>query len=151
MKNPGAMPGFFCARFFIILTSYGYLIYKPLQMKTTFSLLTLLWLTCVYAFAQPGIQKNMYSVENGLTKDVMVVQRNPITTASLMERMKVHHVNGLSIAVINNGEVEWAKGYGIKDAGNAADSVTTETLFQLGSVGKIITALAALNLVKEKK
>ena len=35
---------------------------------------------------------------------------------TIAERMKALNVNGVSIAVINNYAIEWAKGYGYVDA-----------------------------------
>jgi len=37
-------------------------------------------------------------------------------TITLVERMEHYYVPGVSIAVINNHEIEWAKGYGVLDA-----------------------------------
>lgn len=63
--------------------------------------------------------------------------------------MRERKVNGVSVAVIDKGEIAWAKGYGIKDAGIPNEAVDTTTLFQCASIGKVITALAVLHLVKE--
>jgi CubicO group peptidase (beta-lactamase class C family) len=70
-----------------------------------------------------------------------------VKTWNLADRMKHYRVNGLSVAVINGGAVEWAKAYGVADAGTR-EPVTPNTLFQTASVGKMIAALAALQLVK---
>ena len=96
-------------------------------------------------------QDPITTVENGLTKNEPVLPEIPLQKFTIWDRMKTHHVNGVSIAVINDGKTAWLKTYGIKDAGNPGDSVTTATLFQLASIGKIITALAALRLVREGK
>jgi CubicO group peptidase (beta-lactamase class C family) len=65
---------------------------------------------------------------------------------SIQRGMKKHRVPGISIAVINNYRIEWAKGYGIMEAGRN-EPVTTKTLFQPGSIGKPLTASAALHFV----
>jgi CubicO group peptidase (beta-lactamase class C family) len=67
-------------------------------------------------------------------------------TWSLAERMQSLHVPGVSIAVIDNGRVEWAKGYGVKQAGGR-DPVTPDTLFQAASISKPVTSLALLRQV----
>ena len=36
---------------------------------------------------------------------------------TLADRMKFYKVPGVSIAVINNGKIEWAKGYGALETG----------------------------------
>jgi CubicO group peptidase (beta-lactamase class C family) len=67
---------------------------------------------------------------------------------SLVDRMKHYKVPGVSIAVINNDEVEWAKGYGTLEEGSNK-SVTTDTLFQSASIGKSLTAVATMHFVEE--
>jgi CubicO group peptidase (beta-lactamase class C family) len=66
---------------------------------------------------------------------------------SLAEQMEFYNVPGVSIAVINNGKIEWAKGYGIRDAGTGSP-VDTSTLFQAASISKSVSALGALHLVQ---
>ena len=68
----------------------------------------------------------------------------------LADRMKRHHVPGVSIAVIEHGEISWARGYGVVEAG-ASRPVTADTLFQAASISKPVAALAALRLVQDGK
>jgi CubicO group peptidase (beta-lactamase class C family) len=63
--------------------------------------------------------------------------------------MAADHVPGVSIAVIHNGAIEWAQGFGVAQLGGAP--VTTETLFQAGSISKPVAAMATLHLVEEGK
>jgi CubicO group peptidase (beta-lactamase class C family) len=58
-----------------------------------------------------------------------------------------YHVPGASIAVVENGSIEWAKAYGIADA-NAGTPVDVETLFQAASISKPVTVAAVLRLVE---
>jgi len=60
--------------------------------------------------------------------------------------MAKRHIPGLSLAVFENGTIIKAKGYGIVEDGSAIP-VTTDTLFQAGSVSKSVAALGALALV----
>jgi len=68
---------------------------------------------------------------------------------SLSQRMSELHVPGVSIAVIHNGEIEWAQGFGVMKVGGAP--VAADTLFQAGSISKPVAALAALKQVENKK
>ena len=69
---------------------------------------------------------------------------NPKTLA---ERMNYYNTPGVSIAVINDRSIEWAKGYGSMN--NASDGkVTTETIFEAASTSKFITAVLALHFVQ---
>ena len=61
--------------------------------------------------------------------------------------MNNHGIVGVSVAIIEDGELRTAKGYGFTDK-SAATRVTTNTLFQAGSVSKPVAALAALRMVE---
>ncbi len=70
---------------------------------------------------------------------------NPKT---LHDRMAHYNTPGVSIAVINNYELEWAKGYGTMD-NNTVGPVTTETIFEAASTSKFVTAVLVLNFVQK--
>ena len=67
---------------------------------------------------------------------------------SLDEQMLKYHTPGASLAVINDFEIEWARGFGYRQAG-LTPKVTPETLFQAGSISKPVFALAVMRLVQE--
>jgi CubicO group peptidase (beta-lactamase class C family) len=69
---------------------------------------------------------------------------------SILERMKSYNVPGASIAVVVNGKLEWAKGFGIANS-ITGQKVSPSTLFQAGSISKPIAALAVLNLTESNK
>lgn len=62
--------------------------------------------------------------------------------------IKNHGIPGVSIAIIEHGELSKAKGYGFTDK-TGTIPVTTNTLFQAGSISKPVAALGALRLVEE--
>jgi len=66
---------------------------------------------------------------------------------SLRERMEYYNVPGVSIAVINNNELEWARGYGIADK-RTGRKVDEWTIFRAGSISKSVTATAAMRMVE---
>ena len=68
----------------------------------------------------------------------------------MLERMKFYNVKGVSVAVVHNYKVVWAKGYGWADE-KEKRPVTTETLFEPGSISKSLNSLAVLKLVQDKK
>jgi CubicO group peptidase (beta-lactamase class C family) len=67
---------------------------------------------------------------------------------TLAERMAHYRVPGVSLAVICDDELEWAKAYGIQQVGRDR-VVTTETLFQAASTSKLVTAALVLHLVEK--
>ena len=64
--------------------------------------------------------------------------------------MEENNVPGVSITVINNGKIDWAKGYGIANT-KEETKVDTSTIFQAASISKPITALAILKMMEEGK
>jgi CubicO group peptidase (beta-lactamase class C family) len=68
--------------------------------------------------------------------------------ARLAERMAELRIPGVSIAVVNRGVVEWARGYGVREA-NGRDPVNQDTPFQAASLSKPVTATAVMRLVQD--
>ena len=66
---------------------------------------------------------------------------------ALADRMAHHRAPGLSVAVLEVGEVAWARGYGLADAGTGRQ-VDPMTRFQAASISKFVTTVAALRLVE---
>lgn len=67
---------------------------------------------------------------------------------TLVERMDFYHTPAVSIAVVNNGKIEWARGFGKSDL-ESNKPTDTETLFQAGSVSKPIFALTVMKLYED--
>jgi CubicO group peptidase (beta-lactamase class C family) len=57
---------------------------------------------------------------------------------------------GLSIAIVQNGQLVYANGYGFADLENSVPA-TSETRYRLASVSKPITAVAAMQLFEQHK
>jgi CubicO group peptidase (beta-lactamase class C family) len=77
-------------------------------------------------------------------------QPEPPLEMTLQQLMKVFNVPGLSVAVIDNYKIAWAKGYGVIGPGSS-EPVTTRTLFQAGSISKPVAAVGAMWLVEHGK
>ena len=87
-------------------------------------------------------------VEAGLLS--AVVLKDHAAPMTLADRMAYYDVPGVSVAVIDGGRIEWAKGYGVLEAGRAAP-VEADSRFQAASISKPLTAMAALALVEQGK
>lgn len=92
--------------------------------------------------------KRIAKVENSLMNWVQTP--DSLLRWNIEDRMKSHMVNGVSIAVIHNFKIEWAKGYGFADIAEKK-KVTPQTLFQAASISKSLSAIGALKLVQDKK
>jgi len=64
------------------------------------------------AVGQSFIPSRIQHVENGLLPPVLVKGARAWT---IQERMKYYKIPGVSIAVIKDYKVDWARGYGVKD------------------------------------
>lgn len=64
--------------------------------------------------------------------------------------MKHNTVQGLSVAVIDNYQIVWAKGYGFAEK-KEGRKVTTSTKFEPGSISKSLNAVGILRLAQERK
>jgi CubicO group peptidase (beta-lactamase class C family) len=71
----------------------------------------------------------------------------PIPESALLPIMARNHVPAVSIAVVRGGEIDWARDYGVREAGGS-DRVDDKTLFQAASISKPVTAAAALRMVE---
>jgi len=86
-------------------------------------------------------------VERRLTSPVLIEGAEQVFH-SLAEQMEFYKVPGVSIAVINEGKIEWAKGYGVREVGTDSP-IDANTLFQAASISKSVSALGALHWVHE--
>jgi CubicO group peptidase (beta-lactamase class C family) len=134
------------ARGIIILASFGRCDPREIRMRARLIVLVSIAvsLSCSCApHAGALVAKRIEGIEHGLISDY---SDPPWKRMDLAERMQRHHVPGVSIAVINDFQVEWSKGYGVLEAGGS-EPVTPDTLFQVASPGKVVVAVAALHYV----
>jgi CubicO group peptidase (beta-lactamase class C family) len=82
--------------------------------------------------------------------DIPMGEKQPPIHLNLAALMELYKVPALSIAVIDDYKIVWAKGYGTIGTGSSAP-VTTKTLFQAGSISKPVAATGALVLVEQGK
>ena len=64
--------------------------------------------------------------------------------------MKNADVTGLSIALVDDQRVVWAQGFGYADKA-ANIKATADTTYHLGSIAKVFTATAAMQLAEQGK
>jgi CubicO group peptidase (beta-lactamase class C family) len=66
-------------------------------------------------------------------------------------QMEISHIPGAVFVLVKDGEIFMAKGYGYADVEEGRPVVPDETIFLPGSVGKLFTALAVMQLVEQGK
>jgi CubicO group peptidase (beta-lactamase class C family) len=120
-------------------------------MKKLFLFITVWVCTSGLLFAQtnysPETLQKIREVEQNIVGNTIINDNPPSTIAA---RMAKYNVKGMSIAVIHNYKIEWAKGYGWADEAEKRP-VTPETLFEPGSISKSLNAVGILKLAQDKK
>ena len=72
----------------------------------------------------------------------------PLDPAEIATLLKQFNVPGVSIAVIKDFKIDWARGYGLADA-DAGTPVTVDTLFQAASISKTVAAMTSMRAVQD--
>jgi CubicO group peptidase (beta-lactamase class C family) len=111
---------------------------------STVCLLLILSLACPL-HAEVDTASRIKRVENGLLPPVLVKGES---AWNIIERMEHYKVPGVSVAVIENYKIVWAKAYGVADA-ETKTPVTGQTLFQAASISKTLNATAIMRKVQE--
>jgi CubicO group peptidase (beta-lactamase class C family) len=69
----------------------------------------------------------------------------------LGREMEKHHIAGAAVSVVKDGELFFAKGYGSADLEKGIPVDPERTIFHVGSVGKLFTWTAVMQLVEQGK
>ena len=120
-------------------------------MKKVLSLIfafTLVFISCKNEKTK-DVSSEIKAIENGLLPTYQV-KGDSVITYNILDRMKHYKVPGVSIALVENGAIKWAKGYGVANT-DTKTNVDANTIFQAGSISKPVAALSALKLVEEGK
>lgn len=64
--------------------------------------------------------------------------------------MKRHRVTGMSVALVDGGEVVWAQGFGYADT-DSKRLADAQTLYKVGSITKVFTGCAIMQLKEQGK
>ncbi len=86
-------------------------------------------------------------------------QQGPTDTAELEafldeelgREMEKHHIAGAAVSVVKDGELFFAKGYGYADLENKIPVDPERTIFRIGSVTKLFTWTAVMQLAEQGK
>jgi CubicO group peptidase (beta-lactamase class C family) len=111
-------------------------------MKRSLSLICFALLAPAWAASPATVIRSMERSVSPL----LIVRGEQRPLVSLAERMAQLKVRAVSIAVIRDGRLEWARAYGYADQ-EWKIPATPDTLFQAGSISKPVAALAALRRV----
>lgn len=116
--------------------------------KIYFLLFSITLISNCFAQQDKEILSEINAIENGLIKNIQI-KGESIQKFNIQERMDFYKVPGVSIAIVENGKIKWAKGYGFANT-ETKTRVDANTLFQAGSISKPVAALAVLQLFERK-
>jgi CubicO group peptidase (beta-lactamase class C family) len=71
-------------------------------------------------------------------------------TLGVPELLKQFNVPGVSVAVVKDFKIEWARAWGVIDA-KTGEPVGTETMFQAASISKPVAAMGSLKAIQDGK
>jgi CubicO group peptidase (beta-lactamase class C family) len=125
-------------------------------MRTIMALATVLLtiISCTQQKAPSDIEQKIHRIGNGLTEfttPLDMFQADGTRSRdfkTLSERMEHYHVPGVSIAVIHQFALEWARPYGVLRA-DGDEPVATDTYFQAASTSKLVAAAIVLHYVEK--
>lgn len=69
----------------------------------------------------------------------------------LTKQFQENHIAGAAVSVVKDGKLFFAKGYGYADVAKGIPVDPESTLFHIGSVGKLLTWTAVMQLVEQGK
>jgi len=125
-------------------------------MRRLICLLTIIFavISCSRKNSDDLVKQKMDRVENGLvefTSPRDLFQVGSVKSEDfrkLADRMKHYHVPGVSVAVIKDFALDWAKPYGILKTGGDR-LVATDSYFEAASTSKLVTAAIVLHYVQK--
>jgi len=129
-------------------------IVRSRQKKSVATLALTLTLTLVLNFlvVSPGSAKT----SGEPNRQAVIVPRNPYAAAvEMLGRFIAHEMSdkelpALSIALVDDQQIVYAKGFGFADP-KAKVPATAETVYRVGSVSKLFTDIAVMQLVEQGK
>jgi len=92
-------------------------------------------------------KKLLNSSENLKNKSELKTDSLDLKINALMTK---HNIPGVNIALIENGKLNATRNYGVLQKGSI-EKVDDQTMFSVGSVSKVVSAILTLKLVKEGK
>jgi len=134
---------------------------KPLIIKKSLSLSMMIVLTIAILLPHDGSALTLENrlASNGNINTVPTQGQGPTDSTELetfldgllKQEMDEYHIAGAAISVVKDGQLFFAKGYGYADLANNIPVNAEQTVFRVGSVGKLFTWTAVMQLVEQGK
>jgi CubicO group peptidase (beta-lactamase class C family) len=115
-----------------------------LPSKSPFIVFLMCMVFLVASTARAEVEARVDRIVNGLRPYAWVIVGDE-PRLDIGERMEYYNVPGVSIAVIEKGNLAWARAYGVRNT-ETNEPVETTTLFEAGSVSKSLNAMVVVSL-----
>jgi len=130
-----------------------------IKKSMTLSLMIILTLVVLLSVAVPVIAQGNKSAPEKKVLKVPVQGQGPSDPAELeafldelmAKDMEDYHIAGTAVSVVKDGKLFFAKGYGYADLENKIPVDPEQTGFRIGSVTKLVTWTAVMQLVEQEK
>ncbi|MFN6076519.1 MAG: serine hydrolase domain-containing protein [Fluviicola sp.] len=104
--------------------------------------MTKIFTTIILCFFFFGLNAQQICLIDSLTKKKI--------DSTYLALMKENKVSGMSIAIVDNGQIVYATGYGFSDV-EAQTPATSKSIYRIGSITKSFTALSVMQLQQQGK
>ncbi|MEA2746674.1 MAG: hypothetical protein QOI41_817 [Myxococcales bacterium] len=101
--------------------------------------------TVIASYKPKGLEEESFA---GKKANVLDAARLATLTAFIEESRKAAEIPGVAIAIVQDGKVVLAKGFGVKELGKN-DAVTSKSLFIIASMSKSLATLMMAKLVDD--
>jgi CubicO group peptidase (beta-lactamase class C family) len=123
------------------------------------SLTIILAVTLLLSFVAPAMAQQGRNASVRNESIATSQQQSPTDTAEMeafmdqlfAKQMGENHIAGAAIAVVKNGKLFFTKGYGYADVEKGIPVDPEQTIFHLGSIGKVFTWTAVMQLAEQGK
>jgi CubicO group peptidase (beta-lactamase class C family) len=119
-------------------------------MKFALSAVIVLLLSCCSSEQESSaikLEERIARIENGLTSNLRI-EGQEVQKSNITDRLHELNIPGVSIAFAENGQVSWARAYGLSDVAQNLE-MSVDTMLLAGSISKPVSAVRALQLVED--
>ena len=102
-------------------------------------------------FSPPPVSATVAVPEPGGVRELTKADLEAFLDALVPAQLQSRDIAGAVVAVVKDGQVLLAKGYGHADVAAKKPVVADQTLFRPGSISKVFTATAVMQLVEQGK
>jgi len=124
---------------------------KPIYLAILLFLVALLAAAPVLAQNTPALARNELSASPQQQGPTDPPELESFLDDLIAQQMEQHHIAGATVAVVKDGELFFAKGYGYTDIASGTPVDPDQTLFSVGSLSKLFTWTAVMQLAEQGK